>query len=89
MLKFGEGLPEHGTPIRGTGRLLTGTDHRMLFDAEIPREGVRVQRVPMLSRRSDGSYDLWTARRVSIGRGEGRSGLAFDSGLARPARNPA
>jgi hypothetical protein len=85
MMRFGPGLPPTGAPIRALGRLLTDPDHAVVFDAEIPRQGVRVQRIPMLSRRSDGSYDLWTARRVSSGRGEGRSGLAFDSAVPRPA----
>lgn len=67
------------TDIRG--RLLSGDEHRVLFDAEVPREGVRVQRVPMLARRRDGTYVSWVARRVSVGRGEGRSGLAFDSAV--------
>ena len=85
MLRFGPGLPDDGEPIRPRGRLLNGSDLSRIFDAELPREGVRVQRIPMLSRRSDGRYDLWTARRVNIGRGEGRSGLEFDSAIPRPA----
>ena len=85
MLRFGPGLPDDGDPIRPRGRLLNGSDLRRIFDAELPREGVRVQRIPMLSRRSDGRYDLWTARRVNVGRGEGRSGLEFDSAIPRPA----
>lgn len=63
------------------GRLLDEEQHQVLFDAEVPREGVRVQRVPMLARRPDGTYVSWVARRVSVGRGEGRSGLAFDSAV--------
>ncbi|KUI27670.1 hypothetical protein AU196_21095 [Mycobacterium sp. IS-1742] len=63
------------------GRLLAEDRHSVLFDAEVPREGVRVQRVPVLARRPDGTYVSWIARRVSVGRGEGRSGLAFDSAV--------
>jgi hypothetical protein len=88
ILKFGTGLPEDGLPVHAVGKFLNSDDQKVLFDAEVPREGVRVQRVPMLSRRSDGSYDLWTARRVSVGSGEGRSGLAFDSAIPRAAAPP-
>ncbi|MFE0152337.1 DUF6603 domain-containing protein [Nonomuraea sp. NPDC059007] len=38
-------------------------------------------RASAVPRPSDGSYELWTTRRVSVGRGEGRSGLAFDSAV--------
>jgi hypothetical protein len=82
MLKFGTAGP---SKIRGIGKLIPADEHRMVYDAEVGREGVRLQRIPMLSRRSDGTYDLWTARRVTVGRGEGRSGLAFDSAIPRPA----
>jgi hypothetical protein len=54
-----------------------------LMDEEVPREGVRVRRVPALLRTSDGRMMRWIARRVSVGRGEGSSGLAFDE--ATPA----
>lgn len=47
-------------------------------DEEIPREGLRVRRVPALARATDGRYLRWITRRVSVGRGEGWSGLAFD-----------
>jgi hypothetical protein len=85
ILKFGKGLPKGGLPVHAIGKFLNSGDQKVLFDAEVPRAGVRVQRVPMLSRRSDGSYDLWTARRVNVGGGEGRSGLAFDSAIPRAA----
>ncbi|WP_405758885.1 hypothetical protein [Streptomyces sp. NBC_00073] len=39
--------------------------------------------IPASARRTDGSYDAWIARRVDIGRGEGRSDLAFFSALPR------
>jgi hypothetical protein len=60
------------------GRLLTEAAQQRLFDAEVPRDGVIVSRVPTLVRRTDGVYDRWIGRRVSTGRGEGASGLAFD-----------
>ena len=42
-----------------------------------------VRRVPSMTRRADGSYVRWTTRRVSVGRGEGSSQLAFDWGKPR------
>ena len=59
------------------GRLL-GAKPFDLHEEEIPREGVRVRRVPALIRGADGRSVRWVARRVSVGRGEGSSGLAFD-----------
>ena len=59
------------------GQLLDPTP-LSLKEEEIPREGVRVRRIPALARAADGSYLRWVARRVSVGRGEGSSGLAFD-----------
>jgi hypothetical protein len=52
-----------------------------LKDEEVPREGVRVRRVVELARAVDGATLRWVARRVSIGRGEGSSGLAYDSAI--------
>jgi hypothetical protein len=42
-----------------------------------------VQRVPALVRAADGRPVRWIARRVRVGRGEGSSGLAFDSAFPR------
>lgn len=67
------------TEVKGT--LLAEAGHQILFDAEVPRDGVRIRRVPVLARRADGTYDTWVARRVNVGRGEGSSGLAFDTTL--------
>jgi len=52
-----------------------------LRDEEIPRAGIRVRRLAALARASDGRYIQWMARRASVGRGEGSSGLLFDSAL--------
>ncbi|WP_327749996.1 hypothetical protein [Streptomyces europaeiscabiei] len=51
-------------------------------DDRIPREGRRVVREHVLARWSDGSTHLWAARRITIGRGEGSSGLDFDDATA-------
>lgn len=50
-----------------------------LFEEEVPREGARLTRRRRLTRWIDGSTWLWTAFRRDVGRGEGSSGLAFDS----------
>jgi hypothetical protein len=62
------------------GRLLDPTPFN-LHEEEIPREGVMVQRVPALLRTPDGRCVRWITRRVRVGRGEGSSGLAFDSAI--------
>jgi hypothetical protein len=50
-----------------------------LYEEEVPREGIRVTRHYQLGRWQDGSTHLWMGRRKRIGRGEGSSGLRFDS----------
>jgi hypothetical protein len=65
------------------GQLLDPTPLN-LHEEEVAREGVRVRRVPALIRAADGRCVRWIARRVSVGRGEGSSGLAFDA--AAPIR---
>jgi hypothetical protein len=56
--------------------------HPVLQSAEVPREGVRVRRVPMIARLGDGRWRSWTSRRVSPGRGEAESGLRYDQAPA-------
>jgi len=60
----------------------------LLYDEEVPREGVQVTRLRRLARWIDGSSWAWTALRTQIGRGEGSSGLQFDQltvqGRAQP-----
>lgn len=71
-----------GAPVPARSGLLSPTP--LTFPAEeIPREGVTVRAVPLLSRRPDGSYARWVGHRVRVGRGEGASGLAFDSARQR------
>ena len=56
-----------------------------LQEEEVAREGVRVRRVASLARAEDGRYLRWIARRVSVGRGERSSSLAFDGAeVVRP-----
>jgi hypothetical protein len=66
------------------GRVLNLDPHLILYDEEIPREGIRVTRHYQLARWIDGSTWAWVAHRKRVGRGEGSSGLQFDS-LRAPA----
>lgn len=61
------------------GVLLDEEAQRVIRAAEVPREGVRVQRVPRVARRADGTWDVWIGRRVRPGYGEGESALRFDA----------
>jgi hypothetical protein len=74
--------PETNTPVLARGVILRPTP-LVIRDEEVPREGVRVRRVPALARNIDGSYERWIGRRVSVGRGEGSSGLGFDWAIPR------
>jgi hypothetical protein len=62
------------------GTLLRQTPYD-IHDEEIPRAGIRIRRLAALARAEDGRYLRWITRRASVGRGEGSSGLAFDSAL--------
>jgi hypothetical protein len=59
-------LLEQGRPLR-------------LFEEEVPRTGARVTRAYQYVRWTDGGAHLWIGRRKGVGRGEGSSGLRFDS----------
>lgn len=64
---------------RAQGRILESNQELSLFEEEVPREGVRVTRSYQFTRWIDGSSHLWVGRRKGVGRGEGSSGLRFDS----------
>ncbi|MEU1973491.1 hypothetical protein ABZ477_17685 [Microbacterium sp. NPDC019599] len=49
-----------------------------VHEEEVPRAGVQVQGLLRRARRYDGTPIVWHARRVTTGRGDVRSGLAFD-----------
>ncbi|CAG1012340.1 hypothetical protein BURK2_04496 [Burkholderiales bacterium] len=51
----------------------------LLYDEEVPREGVRITRRRRMTRWTDGSTWVWTAFRNEAGSGEGSSGLRFDN----------
>jgi hypothetical protein len=60
------------------GRLLADPGLTMFLE-ELPREGVHLERRYRYARGLDGSPWVWIGRCRSTGRGEGRSGLRFDS----------
>jgi hypothetical protein len=75
MLQIDGGPP---TPHPSQSQALnTGAD-LLLYDCDVPREGVHVTRARRTSRWTDGSTFVWTAFRKQVGRGEGSSGLEFD-----------
>ena len=74
-------------PVQAQGQILNpGEPHQnslAIYEEEIPREGVRVTRSYQLARWQDGSTYLWIGRRKEVGRGEGSSGLRFDTLVAK------
>jgi hypothetical protein len=80
-LKRGAVLKTNGSvePVHAQGRILETGHELSLFEEEVPREGVRVTRSYQFTRWIDGSSHFWVGRRKGIGRGEGSSGLKFDS----------
>jgi hypothetical protein len=71
-------------PVPALSKILNpeGGGDYLIQEEEIPRAGLKVERVVYRSRWSDGSTHLWVERRRSIGAGESQSGLQFDQ--ARP-----
>jgi hypothetical protein len=70
------------TPLRPRGRLLAAMvkDPKItLREDEVRREGARATRAYQLARWIDGTTFLWLGRRKTVGRGEGSSGLRFDT----------
>lgn len=65
------------------GALLEPGSGLTIDDAEVPREGIQVRRVPLLTRRPDGRYARWISRRASVGRGETARRIVFDATDAR------
>lgn len=59
------------------GQLLAQGDR--LEEEEVPREGVVIERAFQYARWFDGRALLWVGRRKTAGRGEGASGLRFDT----------
>jgi len=74
------GAPPDGSnvthPARSDALLTLGAS--LLFDEEVPREGVHVTRRRRMTRWIDGSTWVWSAYRNEVGRGEGSAALVFD-----------
>ena len=88
VLQRGSLLTQDGTmrPITAQGVLLAPEVSPWYFhEEEVPRAGLRIARVPSLARWLDGTPHAWISRRVTVGRGEGSSGLRFDIALAPKA----
>jgi hypothetical protein len=64
--------------VRARGRLLEPWHRFHVADEAVPRTGARVTRSFRRARSPDGSTFVWLARRASLGRGEGSSGLRWD-----------
>ena len=64
---------------RPKGRLLEPDRELLLFEEEMSREGARLTRTYQYARWIDGSTHLWIGRRKAPDRGEGSSGLQFDT----------
>jgi hypothetical protein len=90
-LKRGAVLQPDGTKQihAAVGQILNAGAQLLLYDEELPREGVHITRQRRLTRWTDGSTWLWTSFRNQVGTGEGSSGLKFDQILEpRGSRQP-
>jgi hypothetical protein len=89
----GKLLKPNGGPefVQARGRLLNtdgpNSNGLAMYEEEVPREGIRVTRSYQLARWHDGSTHLWIGRRKQVGRGEGSSGLKYDSLQIAPPEN--
>src|SRR5262249_27023840 len=63
---------------RARSETLAALGPALLFDEEVPREGVHITRRRRMARWVDGSTWVWTAFRNDVGSGEGSAGLLFD-----------
>lgn len=65
--------------VEPIGTLLRPGQSLTLYGEEVPREGTRVTRAAQYTRWINGQTLLWMGVRKLRGRGEGSSGLRFDS----------
>lgn len=77
MPRFGSGGVVGSIPPLGA--LLRPGQPLALYEEEVPREGARVSRTLQFGRWINGSRHLWIGARKRPGRGEGSSGLRFDT----------
>jgi hypothetical protein len=76
--------PGPNTVVPPRGRLLGVPGALFVRDEEVPRAGAHVTSGYQYARWIDGSSHLWRGRRKLAGRGEGSSGLRFDSVAEAP-----
>jgi hypothetical protein len=83
LLRRGKVLqPDGSGAVHGAkGEQLNAVPNLLLYDEEVPREGVRITRQRRASRWTDGSTWVWTSLRNQVGSGEGSSALQFDQVL--------
>jgi hypothetical protein len=75
-------VPPAGKILKPTGIFgVTGAGPYAVNQEQIPRSGVRVQRVAFATRALDGKSYFWVGRRRRAGAGETQSGLRFDAPL--------
>ena len=85
LADVGVDLVRHGLPLlRPLGVLADLGQPRSTIERH-PAQGVRVQRIPSVTRWLDGTTFAWISRRVGAGAGEGSSGLQFDVAGVPPA----
>jgi hypothetical protein len=70
-----------GTLLRADLSLDISDDLLRIAEEEIPREGILLTRRFQLARTATGGSVLWIGRQKVAGRGEGASGLRFDTAL--------
>ena len=68
-----------GLLLRADPTVPPENDDLRLADEEIPRAGLVVRRILQLARTPDGDTVLWLGRDKRTGRGEGASGMRFDT----------
>ncbi|QIP13527.1 hypothetical protein G8759_13285 [Spirosoma aureum] len=60
------------------GEILDETAPYFIHEEEVPRSGKLITRTYQRTRTPAGNVALWVGRKVTVGRGEGSSGLGFD-----------
>jgi hypothetical protein len=80
LLRRGKVLQPDGSGVvhQARGELLNAMPNLLIYDEEVPREGVRITRQRRATRWTDGSTWVWTSLRNQVGAGEGSSALQFD-----------
>jgi len=86
VVSLGAGSVEGG-PAVPASRIMKrlGVSGFRLPDEEVPRAGVRLQRLFCRARSADGVTHLWIARRKQVGAGQASSGVRYDIASATTA----